>query len=89
MTGHLAYDIIQIVSRIDIMVSACCQQRADDSHVLCSLMVAAEEVVLPAQCNGTYLILGKVVVKQQSSILQISHHVVPSCIGIGDGLADQ
>ena len=34
MIGHLANDIIQIVSRIDIMVSACCQQRADDSSRL-------------------------------------------------------
>ena len=61
MIGHLANDIIQIVSRIDIMVSACCQQRADDSHVLCSLMVAAEEVVLPTQRDGTYLILGYII----------------------------
>ena len=61
MIGHLAYDIIQIVSRIDIVVSACCQQRADDGHVLRCLMVTAEEVVLPAQRDGTYLILSKII----------------------------
>ena len=33
------------------------------------------------------LVLGKVVVKQQPSVFQISHHVAPSCIGIGDGFS--
>jgi len=51
-------------------------------------MVAAEEVVFPAQRDGTYLVLGKIVVKQESSVIEISHHVAPPCIGIGDGLAD-
>ena len=48
MIRHLADDIIQVESGIDIVVSACRQQRADDGHILCSLMVTAEEVVLPA-----------------------------------------
>ena len=52
-------------------------------------MVAAKEVVLPAQRDGTYFILGKIVIKQESPVIEISHHVVPSCIGIGDGLAGQ
>ena len=63
MIGHLADDIIQVESGIDIVVFACRQQRADDGHILCSLMVTAEEVVLPAQRDGTYLILGKIVIK--------------------------
>ena len=29
MIGHLADDIIQIVSGIDVVISACCQQWAD------------------------------------------------------------
>ena len=71
------------------MVPACCQQRAYDGHVLRSLMVAAEEIVLPAQRDGAYLILGEVVVKQQSSVIEVSHHVVPPGIGVSDGLANQ
>ena len=33
-------------------------------------MVTAEEVVLPAQRDGTNLILGKIIVRQQPSVLQ-------------------
>ena len=51
-------------------------------------MVPAEEIIFPAQRYGTYLILRKIVVRQQPSVLQISHHIVPAGIGIGDGLAD-
>ena len=51
-------------------------------------MVPAEEIVLPAQRYGTYLVLCKIVVKQQPTVLQVSHHVVPSGIGIGNGLAE-
>ena len=61
MIRHLADDIIQVESGIDIVVSACHQQRADDGHILCSLMVTAGEVVLPAQRDGTYLVLGKII----------------------------
>ena len=36
------------------------------------------------QCYWTDFIFGKVIVKHQSSVLQVSHHVVPPSIGIGD-----
>lgn len=38
---------------------------------------------------GADLVLGKVVVGQQLSVIEYAHHVVPSGIGIGDGLACQ
>ncbi len=87
MIGHLADDIVEIVPGIDVMVPACGQQGAYDGHVPGSLVVAAEEVVLPVQCDWPDFVLGKVVVRQQPSVLQIAHHVVPSRVGIGDGLA--
>ena len=52
-------------------------------------MVSAEEIVFPAQRDRTDLILGKVVVQQEPAVFKITHHVVPSGIGIGDGLASQ
>ena len=69
MIWHLAYDIVQVVPRIDIMVPACCQQRADDGHVLRCLMVTAEEVVLPAQRDGTYHITANIFIKKESSVI--------------------
>ena len=36
-----------------------------------------------------YFILSKIIIKQESSVIEISHLVVPSGIGIGDGLASQ
>ena len=55
--------------------------------LLCSLMVSAEEVVLPAQRDGPDFVLCKVVVKQQPSVFKIAHHILPSGVGVGDGLA--
>ena len=34
------------------MVSACCQQRAYDGHVLGSLVVPAEEIILAPERDG-------------------------------------
>ena len=52
-------------------------------------MVAAEHVVLASERDGTNLVLGKVVVGQQLSVIEYAHHVVPSGIGIGDGFTCQ
>ena len=71
------------------MVAARGQQRLDDAHILRGLMVAAEHVVLASERDGTDLVLGKVVVQQQPSVIKDAHHVVPACVGIGDGFAGQ
>lgn len=71
------------------MVSACGQQRDNDTHILRCLMVAAEEIVFPAERNGTDLVLGKIVVYADSSIFKVAHHVVPSNIGIACSLSEQ
>ena len=61
MIWHPAYDIIQVIPRIDIMVPACRQQGADNCHVLCCLVISTEKIVLPAQRDGTYFILRKII----------------------------
>ena len=88
MVWHLADDVVQIVPGIDIVVSTGCQQRADDGHVPRRFVVPTEDIVLAAQGDGTDFVLGEVVVKQQPSVIEIAHHVVPAGIGVGDGLAD-
>ena len=61
------------------------QQRADDRHVDCRLMVAAEEVIFPSQSYRPDDIFSQIVIPKQASVLQASHHVAPSGIGIRDG----
>lgn len=80
---------VEVKARVDIMVAACCEQRLDDAHVFSGLMVAAEHVVLSPERDGPDLVLGKVVVKQQPSVIEDTHHLVPAGVGIGDGLACQ
>ena len=87
--GHPGDDVVEVVPRVDVVVAAGGQQRADDRHVAGRLVVAAEEVVLPAERDGADLVLGKVVVEQQPAVLEDAHHVVPAGVGVGDGLADK
>ncbi len=61
MIRHLADGIVEIVPGIDVMVPACGQQGAYDGHVLCCLVVAAEEVVLASQRDGADLVLDEVI----------------------------
>ena len=65
------------------------QQRADDRHVDCRLMVAAEEVIFPSQSYRPDDIFSQIVIPKQASVLQACHHVVPSGIGICDRLSGQ
>ena len=51
-------------------------------------MVAAEEVIFPSQSNRPDDIFSQIVIPEQASVLQTSHHVVPSGIGIRDGFPD-
>ena len=71
------------------MVAAGGQQRLDHTHVFGGLVVSAEQIVLPSERDGPDLVLGKVVVEQQLSVVDDSHHTVPAGVGIGDGLACQ
>lgn len=52
-------------------------------------MVAAEEVIFPSQSNRPDDIFSQIVIPKQASVLQTSHHVVPSGVGIRDGFPDQ
>ena len=86
LIGHPADDIVEVVPRVDVVVAAGGQQRADDRHVPGGIVVAAEEVVFPAERDGADLVLGEVVVEQQPAVLEDARHVVPTGIGVGDGL---
>ena len=72
-----------------MVVPTSSQQRSNNAHVFCRLMVPAEEVILTSECNGAYLILRKIVVKQQSSVFKYMHHIIPSGISITDRLTDK
>ena len=60
---HRGYDGVEVEPRIDVMVAACRQQRLYDAHVLSSLMVSAEEIVLASEGDGADLVLGEVIQK--------------------------
>ena len=87
MIGHSGNDVIQVIPWIHFVRLAGSQQRTDYRHASGCLMVAAEEVILPAQRDGADDIFRQIVVPQQASVLQASHHIVPSGIGICDGFA--
>ena len=88
MVGHSGNDVIQIIPRVDIVSLAGSQQRTDNRHVDRRLMITTEEIILSSQSDGPDCILRQIVVPKQASVLQTSHHVLPSCIGIGDGFTD-
>ena len=77
-------DIIHVFSWIYIMCLTGGQQRADDRHIDCRLMVSAEEIIFPSQSYRSDDIFSQIVIPKQASVLQTSHHVAPSGIGIRD-----
>ena len=79
---------IQIILWNYIMCLTGGQQGIDNRHINCYLMVAAEEVIFPSQSNRPDDIFSQIVIPEQASVLQTSHHVVPSGIGIRDGFPD-
>lgn len=52
-------------------------------------MVATKKIVLASERYGTNFVLDEVVVEFQPSVFKDAHHVFPSGVGIGDGLADE
>ena len=88
LVWHVGDDAVEVHAGIHIMSLACCQQRADDGHILCCLVIAAEQIILSSQSDRPDLILREVVVQKNSSVLQVMHHVAPSCVGIGDCLSN-
>ena len=86
---HGGDDGVEVKPGVDVMVAACGQQRLDDAHVFGGLVVTAEHIVFPSERYGPDLVLGKVVVKQQLSVVEYTHHLLPSGIGVGHGLACQ
>ena len=76
---------IQIILWNYIMCLTGGQQGIDNRHINCYLMVVAEEVIFPSQSNRPDDIFSQIVIPKQASVLQTSHHVVPSGIGIRDG----
>ena len=75
---HSSDDIIHVFSWIYVMCLTGGQQRADDRHVDCRLMVAAEEIIFPSQSYRPDDIFSQIVILKQASVLQASHHVAPS-----------
>lgn len=86
--GHSGDDIIQIIPWVYIMCLTGGQQGTDHRHISRCLMVAAEKVIFPSQSNRPDDIFSQIVIPEQASVLQTSHHVVPSGIGIRDGFPD-
>ena len=82
---HSGDDIIHVFSGIYIMCLAGGQQREDDRHIDCRLMVSAEEIIFPSQGYRPDDIFGQIVIPKQASVLQTSYHVSPSGIGIRNG----
>ena len=72
---HSGDDIIQIIPRVYIMCLTGGQQGADDRHIDCRLMVAAEEVIFPSQSYRSDDIFSQIVIPKQASVLQASHQV--------------
>lgn len=66
---HRLDNACQVKPWIDVMIPASGEQRYDDTHIRGGFMVPAEEVVLASECYGTDFVLGKIVVKQQPSVI--------------------
>lgn len=54
--------------------SACPQQGVDNGRIVCRLVVAAEEVVLAAQCQWPYGLLREVIVNAISAVCDVACH---------------
>ena len=86
---HIGYDIVEISPGVDIVVTAGSQQRLHHAHILGCLVIATEQIVLPAKRYRADFIHGQIVVKPYAAVFKVAHHVGPPVIGIGDSLADQ
>lgn len=84
---HFCDDGDEVITRIDVVGLAGGKQGADDGHVLCRLVVSTEEVILSSEGDRADGIFCQIVVNEQSAVFEIMHHVVPSGVGVGDGLA--
>ena len=84
---HSGDDIIQIIPWVYIMFLTGGQQGTDDGHIDRCLMIAAKKIILPSQSYRPDGIFGQIIIPKQASVLQASHHVVPSGIGIRDGFS--
>ena len=61
LVWHISYDAVEVHAGVHIMSLACCQQRADDGHILCCLVIAAEQIVFASQSDGSDFILREVI----------------------------
>ena len=85
---QFAENILHPCSRVDICSPAGANEGVYDGYPICGGVVAAEEIVLPAESKRPDGILDEVVVDVDPAVIHIARQTGKKTVGIGKGLSE-